>query len=68
MVDINEGTQTLVAKEITMDPALAAGIAEPDKGKAVTRKEYNAIVAERMKEMGANGQGGFQIRMGAPRN
>jgi hypothetical protein len=68
MVDINEGAQTLIAKEITLDPALSAGIVEPDKGKLVTRKEYNAIVAERMKEMGANGQGGFQIRMGAPRN
>jgi GLPGLI family protein len=68
MVDINEGAQTLIAKEITMDPALSAGIIEPDKGKAVTRKEYNAIVAERMKEMGANGQGGMQIRMSGPRN
>jgi hypothetical protein len=68
MVDINEGAQTLIAKEITLDPALSAGIVEPDKGKLVTRKEYNAIVAERMKEMGANGQGGVQIRMGGPRN
>jgi hypothetical protein len=25
-------------------------------------------VAERMKEMGANGQGGMQIRMSGPRN
>jgi GLPGLI family protein len=68
LVDINEGAQTLIAKEITMDATLATGVAEPDKGKVVTRKEYNAIVAERMKEMGANGQGGFQMRMGAPRN
>jgi len=68
MVDINEGSQVILAKEIAMDASLAAGITEPVKGKAVTRKEFNEIVAERMKEMGAGGQGGFQLRMGGVRN
>jgi GLPGLI family protein len=51
-VNIDEGRQILVAKSIELK-ALDKGLLEkPTKGKDVTEEEYQAIVEEKLKEMG----------------
>lgn len=57
-VDINEGENVIQARSIELkeiDPKL---MKKPAKGKKVTEEEYQAIVAEKMKEMGAEHEGG----------
>ena len=54
-VNINNGKIIITAKEVNLksiDPKL---ITRPKKGKKVTIEEYEKIVAEKMKEMGADG-------------
>jgi GLPGLI family protein len=55
-VDVNDGKQTLNAISIDLNPVADNVIVKPDKGKKVTREEFDKIVEEKMKEMG--GQGG----------
>ncbi|MBN2236154.1 MAG: GLPGLI family protein [Bacteroidales bacterium] len=60
-VDINNGNRVITAESIdfkTIDEDL---IARPKKGKKVTREEFQQIVQEKMKEMGAEGQGGGRM-------
>ncbi len=60
-VDINDGERTLVATEVNLgEPAEA--IEKPKKGKEITQEEFEAVVAEKMKEMeaeygGSTGEG-----------
>lgn len=61
-VDINEGKQTLTATSVDLNPISAEQISKPDKGKKVTREEFDKIVEEKMKEMGAEqGEGGTRM-------
>jgi GLPGLI family protein len=55
-VDVNGGKQTLNAISIDLNPVAENVIVKPDKGKKVTREEFDKIVEDKMKEMG--GQGG----------
>ncbi len=57
----DDGRRSYVAKSISLDPLAADAIAPPDKGRDVTRAEFDEIVAEKMKEMGANRRGGMMI-------
>lgn len=61
----DEGRRTFVAKEVSLDPPAAAAIQPPGKGQKVSRKEFEATVAEKMKEMGIQGgaNGTVQIRI-----
>jgi hypothetical protein len=49
-----------VAKELSLDPLSEDAIVAPKEGKQVTRAEFDAIVEEKMKEMGIerSGSGG----------
>ncbi|MEM6344406.1 MAG: GLPGLI family protein [Bacteroidota bacterium] len=64
-VDINDGERTLVATEVSLgEPAEA--IEKPKKGKEITQEEFEAVVAEKMKEMeaeygGSSGDGEVRI-------
>lgn len=60
----DEGRLSYVAKEISLETLAADAIAAPTQGRQVTREEFDAIVDEKMKEMGANrrGAGTFMIR------
>jgi GLPGLI family protein len=58
-VDINEGEQIIAAKSVDLKPIDKSLLVKPKKGKKVTHEEFEAIVEEKMKEMGAeHGAGG----------
>jgi GLPGLI family protein len=61
-VDVNEGKQTLNIISINLKPVAENMIVKPEKGKKVTREEFDKIVAEKMKEMGTeSGAGGNRV-------
>lgn len=57
-VDIDNGKRIIAAQEIKLGPVDKKLLKKPKKGKKVSREEFDAIVAEKMKEMGAEGEGG----------
>ncbi len=57
-VNRNDGEMILSATNIEMKSLDAEKMEKPSKGKKVTREEYQAIVDEKMKEMGATSGGG----------
>lgn len=66
-VDINEGEKILEATTVDLQPVEAQLMKKPKKGKKVTQEEFQAIVEEKMKEMGAEHEGGgnhvFTVRI-----
>lgn len=57
-MDFDEGSRIVEATEIKLAAVNVEDIAIPKRGKKVTRQEYDNIVEEKMKEMGATRQGG----------
>jgi GLPGLI family protein len=57
-VNINDGKQLLTAISIDLNPVAEDVINKPDKGKKVTKEEFDKIVEEKMKEMGETSPGG----------
>jgi len=58
-MEMDEGDRTLMAIQVELKPMEKGVIKKPTKGKKVTPEEYQAIVAEKMKEMGVEeGEGG----------
>jgi GLPGLI family protein len=53
-VDLDEGKNITIAKSIDLTPVSKDIIGKPDKGKKVSREEFDKIVAEKMKETGDN--------------
>lgn len=68
ILEINDGTTTIVCTEIILNPSEKITINEPDKGKVVTQAEYNKISDEKSKEMMEQFQSrdgkGIEIRIG----
>jgi hypothetical protein len=61
-VDVNDGKQTLNAISIDLNLVADNVIVKPEKGKKVTREEFDKIVEEKMKEMGGqSGPGGTRM-------
>lgn len=60
ILELNVYRTTLLCSKIVINPKEPEAIVPPDKGKAVTRAEYNKIVKEKMDEMRENfrGRGG----------
>lgn len=56
-VNIDEGTRLLAAKSIELKELDKGLLKKPSKGKEVTEEEYQAIVAEKLKEMGVEHEG-----------
>lgn len=56
-VEMNGGERTLEAIQVNLKPVEKNELKKPTKGKKVTRDEYQAIVEEKMKEMGVEGDG-----------
>lgn len=54
----DEGKRVITAKEILFTEINAKELARPADGKKVTAEEFDEIVKEKMKEMGAEGSGG----------
>lgn len=57
VLTLDNGRVSYVAKEVTLGSVETGVIAPPEKGRRVTRDEFDAIVAEKRKEMQADGSG-----------
>ncbi|WP_374959157.1 GLPGLI family protein [Gilvibacter sp.] len=72
ILEISDGTQSILCSKIVLNPKDGVKVEEPTKGKKVTQEEYNAIMEEKMKEMrdryqpdNRRGNGNsFEIRIG----
>ncbi len=73
ILEINDGSETILCSKIVLNPEKGISIKEPEKGKVVTDVEYRTILEEKMKEMNEefNGDGrrqgdrhSMQIRIG----
>jgi len=51
ILEVNDGTQTIVCTEIVLNPSKKIEINEPKKGKVVSRKKFGEISREKAKEM-----------------
>lgn len=51
ILEINDGTTTMVCTEIILNPTDKVKIEEPEKGKEVNQQEYNEISAKKEKEL-----------------
>ncbi len=69
VLDVDDGKRTYAARSIELGVSLPDGEwVRPDDGKKVTRAEYNKIVEEKMKEMGAQRRGGGTVIFGNSNN
>lgn len=57
-VNIDDGKRTLLAQSIDFDTPVKEFLSKPKKGKKVSKEEFDKIVEEKMKEMGAEGAAG----------
>ncbi len=71
ILEVNDGSETIICSKIVLNPKEKVSISEPTKGKKVTQVEYDAIMEKKMREMrerferdGDNGDGEhFSIRI-----
>jgi GLPGLI family protein len=57
ILELNVYRTTILCNKIVLNPKEVEEIKPPNKGKKVTRKEYNKIIGEKMKEMRENFRG-----------
>ncbi|RIA10712.1 GLPGLI family protein [Flavobacteriaceae bacterium MAR_2010_72] len=51
ILEVNDGTETVICSKIVLNPQDAIVISEPKKGKIVSQAEFDDIVEKKMKEM-----------------
>ncbi|HKK12840.1 MAG TPA: GLPGLI family protein, partial [Flavobacteriaceae bacterium] len=51
ILEVNDGSETVVCSKIVLNPKNEVNISEPKKGKEVTQAEFDEIVDKKMKEM-----------------
>lgn len=51
ILEVSDGSETILCSKIVLNPKNGVSINEPSKGKEVTSDEYRAIMEEKMKEM-----------------
>lgn len=63
VVSIDDGQRTFTATSVDLETDISGLIVPPSDGRQVTRDEFDAIVEEKMKEMGAtrDGRGGVRV-------
>nr|WP_282124062.1 GLPGLI family protein [Algibacter mikhailovii] len=54
ILEVSAGTTTLLCNKIVLNPGEKESIKAPKKGKVVSRKEYKAIITEKMQEFRSN--------------
>lgn len=71
ILEVNDGTETVICSKIVMNPEDKVSISEPSKGKKITQEKFNEVMEEKMKEMreryNSNRRGdghGVEIRIG----
>ncbi len=62
-VDLNNGKRTIKAQSVSLKQIDEELISKPNKGKKVTREEFQKIMEEKAKEMGGESQGSRMIIM-----
>ncbi|MBR9913939.1 MAG: GLPGLI family protein [Algicola sp.] len=51
ILEVNDGSETVICSKIVLNPKEATTIEEPKKGKVVTQEAYDAIMEKKLKEM-----------------
>jgi len=51
ILEVNDGTETVICSKIVLNPKNASKIVEPDNGKELTQEAYDKIMEKKMKEM-----------------
>ncbi len=51
ILEVNDGSETVICSKIVMNPKEKSEIKEPTKGKEVTQEEYDAVLEKKMEEM-----------------
>jgi GLPGLI family protein len=51
ILEVNDGSETIICSKIVMNPKDKVSISEPTKGKKVNQEEYNTIMEKKMKQM-----------------
>jgi len=51
ILEVNDGTETVICSKIVLNPKDEIAISEPQKGKEVTQAEFDEIIEKKMKEM-----------------
>jgi len=51
ILEVNDGSQTLICSKIVLNPKDKVSISEPVKGKKVTQEKYDEIMEKKMEEM-----------------
>lgn len=51
ILEVNDGSQTLICSKIVLNPKDKVSITEPVKGKKVTQEKYDEIMEKKMQEM-----------------
>ncbi len=51
ILEVNDGTETVICSKIVLNPDDGIDISEPKKGKEVTQAEFDDIMEKKMKEM-----------------
>lgn len=51
ILEVNDGTTTIVCSKIVINPEKKVSIVEPKKGKVLSQKAYDAVMEKKMKEM-----------------
>jgi GLPGLI family protein len=54
ILEVSAGNTTMLCSKIVLKPEVTLKIEAPDKGKVITKKEYQLTVAEKMQEMRDN--------------
>lgn len=51
ILEVNDGTETIICSKIVMNPKNSVALKEPSKGKIVTQEKFETIIEKKMKEM-----------------
>lgn len=51
ILEVNDGSETLICSKIVLNPKNKVSISEPTKGKKITQEKFDAIMKKKMKEM-----------------
>lgn len=51
ILEVNDGTETVICSKIVLNPKSASKIVEPDNGKEISQEAYDKIMEKKMKEM-----------------
>ena len=57
ILEVNDGSETILCSKIVLNPEKGLAIKEPTKGKVVTATEYEKIMEKKMKEMNEQFEG-----------